>query len=84
MVDEIMLVSDDEIAAAIRLLIETARQVVEGAGAAALAAAIKHRDTLAGKNVGLIVSGGNITNDQLTRILNHQPPRRSHADPVMQ
>ena len=35
MVDEIMLVSDDEIAMAIRLLIETARQIVEGAGAAA-------------------------------------------------
>ncbi len=44
LVDEIMLVSDDEIAAAIRLLIETARQVAEGAGAATLAAAIEHRD----------------------------------------
>ena len=48
-VDEIMLVSDDEIAAAIRLLIETARQVVEGAGAAALAAAIKRRDDARGQ-----------------------------------
>ncbi len=41
MVDEIMLVSDDEIAAAIRLLLETTRQVVEGAGAAPLAAALE-------------------------------------------
>ena len=72
MVDEIMLVSDDEIAAAIRLLIETARQLVEGAGAAALAAAMQRRDELAGKNVGLIVSGGNITIEQLKRILDDE------------
>ncbi|HEX3448196.1 MAG TPA: threonine/serine dehydratase [Isosphaeraceae bacterium] len=74
LVDEIVLVSDDEIAAAIRLLVTTARQVVEGAGAAALAAAMKRRDQLAGKNVGLIVSGGNITIDQLSRIINHERP----------
>ena len=71
LVDEMVLVSDDEIAAAIRLLLTTARQVVEGAGAAAVAAAMKRRDQLAGKNVGLILSGGNITIDQLSRIINH-------------
>jgi threonine dehydratase len=69
-----MLVSDDEITAAIRLLIETARQIVEGAGAATLAAAMKRRDELAGKNVGLIVSGGNITIEQLTRIIHGEKP----------
>lgn len=74
MVDEMMLVSDDEIAAAIRLLIETARQVVEGAGAAPLAAALKRRAELAGKTVGLMVSGGNITTEQLIRIMSHQRP----------
>ncbi len=74
MVDEIMLVSDDEIAAAIRLLIETARQIVEGAGAAPLAAAMQRRDQLAGKNVGLIVSGGNITIEQLKRIVHGEKP----------
>jgi threonine dehydratase len=74
MVDEIMLVSDDEIIAAIRLLIETARQVVEGAGAATLAAAMQRRDELAGKNVGLIVSGGNITIEQLKRIIHGEKP----------
>ena len=57
------------LAAAIRLLIETARQIVEGAGAAALAAAMQRRGELAGKNVGLIVSGGNITIEQLKRIV---------------
>jgi threonine dehydratase len=70
-VDEIVLVSDDEIVAAIRLLIETSRQVAEGAGAAAAAAAMAHQPTLAGKNVGLMLSGGNITMAQLSRILTH-------------
>jgi threonine dehydratase len=73
-VDEIMLVSDDEIATAIRMLIETARQIVEGAGAAPLAAAMQRRDQLAGKNVGLILSGGNITIEQLRQIIRGETP----------
>ncbi len=73
-VDEIMLVSDDEIAAAIWLLIETAHQIVEGAGAAALAAVINRRNELAGKNIGLILSGGNITADQLRQIIRGEKP----------
>ena len=74
LVDEIMLVSDDQIAQSVRMLVKTTRQVTEGAGAAALAAAMTRRSELAGTNVGLILSGGNITIEQLTRILNHQPP----------
>jgi len=74
LVDEMVLVSDDEMAAAIRLLIETTRQVAEGAGAAAVAAAFAQRSKLAGKNVGLILSGGNITSERLKRILNHEAP----------
>ena len=74
LVDEMVLVSDVEIAAAIRLLLATARQVVEGAGAAPVAAAMQRRDQLTGKNVGLIVSGGNITIDQLSRVINHECP----------
>jgi threonine dehydratase len=73
-IDEFVLVSDQEIAAAIRLLFETARQVAEGAGAAAVAAAMARRSMLAGKTVGLILSGGNITSVQLSRILNGEPP----------
>ena len=73
-VDEMMLVSDDEIAMAIRLLVETAHQIVEGAGAAPLAAALQRREDLAGKNVGLILSGGNITIEQLKQILRGETP----------
>src|SRR5204863_7094879 len=52
LVDEIMLVDDNQLAAAIRLIVETARQVAEGAGAAPVAAAMAQRDELAGKHVG--------------------------------
>jgi threonine dehydratase len=69
LVDEIMLVSDEELRAAIRLLLATARQVVEGAGAASVAAAVRRRDEIAGQRVGLVLSGGNITPEQLREIL---------------
>lgn len=73
LVDEIMLVSDAEIIAAIRLLIETARQVAEGAGAAALAALCQRRGQLTGKRIAVMLSGGNITANQLRAILNGTP-----------
>lgn len=69
LVHDMMLVTDSELEAAIRLLVNRARQVVEGAGAAALAAAFKRRGELAGKTVGVILSGGNIPDTQLARIL---------------
>jgi threonine dehydratase len=72
LVDEIVLVSDDELASAIRLLFRTARQVAEGAGAAALAAALQRRNELSGKNIGLILSGGNITVEQFKRIIHDE------------
>lgn len=64
-VDDIVLVSDEAMAAAIVELMETAHVVAEGAGAAALAAAHALRERLAGKRVALIVSGGNITAETL-------------------
>jgi threonine dehydratase len=73
LVDEIMLVSDDELRAGILLLLETARQLVEGAGAAPVAAALRRKEELAGKKVGLVLSGGNITLEQLREILMAQP-----------
>ncbi|MEO6808808.1 MAG: threonine/serine dehydratase [Isosphaeraceae bacterium] len=73
LVDEIMLVSDAEIYDAIRLIFESTRQVAEGAGAAAVAGAFQRRDALAGKNVGLVLSGGNITTERFMQILNQHP-----------
>ena len=58
-----MQVSDDEVAAAIRAYWTDTHNLAEGAGAAALAAALQEKAKLAGKRVGLILSGGNIDFD---------------------
>lgn len=60
LVDEIIPVSEAEMAAAIRLLLFHTHNLAEGAGAASLAAALKLRAQLAGKRVAIILSGGNI------------------------
>jgi threonine dehydratase len=67
--DDFVLVSEEEIRAATRLMIEHTRNLVEAAGAAPLAAALRLRDRLAGKRVVLVCSGGNITVDQLRALL---------------
>ena len=67
--DDFVLVSDDEIRAAQRTMIETTRNLVEAAGAAPLAAALKLRERLAGKRVALVLSGGNATREQLLDVL---------------
>jgi threonine dehydratase len=66
---DFVLVSDEEINEAIRLLALHGRQVAEGAGAASLAAAMKLRDQLRGKKVVGILTGGNITPERFARIL---------------
>ena len=63
--DEFLLVSDDDIRRAIGTLIEKAHTMAEGAGAGALAGAIKHPELVKGKKVVVTVSGGNITIPQL-------------------
>ena len=55
-------------------LLTTTRIVAEGAGAAALAAAYQLRERLAGKKVGIVVSGGNITPDALKDLVNEEQP----------
>jgi threonine dehydratase len=67
--DQFVLVSDEELFAAIRMLFEHTHNVAEGAGAAAMAAALKLKGELAGKKVALDLSGGNITAETLKRIL---------------
>ena len=66
---DFVLVTDKEINNCVRILAEDARQVVEGAGAASLAAAFKLRDELQGKKVVGIVSGGNIATDRFAELL---------------
>ncbi|MBS0401618.1 MAG: pyridoxal-phosphate dependent enzyme, partial [Proteobacteria bacterium] len=59
-VDDFVLVDEGDIEQAIVLLLEIEKTLVEGAGAAALAALLRHRERLAGKKVGMVLSGGNI------------------------
>ncbi|MDL2289432.1 threonine ammonia-lyase [Clostridia bacterium OttesenSCG-928-F22] len=69
-VDEVVCVSDDQIAAAILTLMERQKLVAEGAGAVAVAAAMFSAFPLKGKKVACIVSGGNIDVNILSRVLN--------------
>ena len=69
--DDFVFVSDDEIDNAIRLLATNGKQVVEGAGAASLAAAIKLREELHGKKVVGVVTGGNIPPATFASILSN-------------
>jgi len=69
LLDDFVLVSDEELYRAMRLLLVEGHQVAEGAGAAATAAALKLRDTLRGKTVALWISGGNATAESLQHAL---------------
>jgi threonine dehydratase len=66
---DFILVSDQEIRLAMRLLLEHTHNLAEGAGAASLAGAIKIRERLAGKRVALILSGCNVTTEALRQVL---------------
>lgn len=68
-VDDIVLVTDDEISSAILALIEKQKMIAEGAGAAAVAAAMLDKVPVKGKNVVSVVSGGNIDVTSLSRVI---------------
>src|SRR5436305_113316 len=69
MLDDFVLVPAAEIRTAVRLMIETTRNLAEPAGAAPLAAALQLRERLRGKRVALILSGSNITPTQLRELV---------------
>ena len=64
--------SEAEIAEALRLLLSTTHNLAEGAGAAGLAGLFKLRETLAGKRVGVILSGANIDAETLRRVVDRE------------
>ena len=68
-VDHIVRVSDDEIGEAMRIYFSDTHNVVEGAGAAALAAALKEKRALKGKRVALVASGGNVDRETFAKVL---------------
>lgn len=70
LVDEVVLVGEEEVALAILRLVELEKAVVEGAGAAGLAAVLAGKVAgIAGKNVGIPLCGGNIDSNMLGRII---------------
>ncbi|SNS74119.1 threonine dehydratase [Tropicimonas sediminicola] len=72
--DRIVTVSEDEIAEAIRLLFRATHNVAEGAGAAALAALMQERESMAGRKVGVVLSGGNVDMPLFRQILGGTTP----------
>jgi threonine dehydratase len=75
LVDDIVLVTEPEIEHAVSLLINIEKTVVEGAGATGLAAALKMRDRLVGRCIGLVLCGGNIDTRLLASVLTRELAR---------
>jgi len=80
LLDDVILVSDDELRRAVYWLLEHTHNLAEGAGAAALAAAFRERDRFAGKQVVTVLSGGNLDSAELPAIL---AQAKSLAGPVL-
>jgi threonine dehydratase len=75
LVDEIVLVREDELERAVATLIAIEKTVAEGAGAAGLAAVMASRERFAGRNVGLILTGGNIDTRLIASVLTRELAR---------
>jgi threonine dehydratase len=67
-------VSEDEIAEAMRIYFDDTHQIAEGAGAAPLAALLQERERFSGRNVGVVLSGGNIERGRLLQVLSGNTP----------
>ena len=72
--ERIVAVTDDEVAAAMRLYFTATHNVAEGAGAASLAALTKEAGQMAGKKVAVILTGGNVDTDWYTHVLSGRTP----------
>ena len=67
--DDVVTLTEEELAAGVRLALRTTHNLAEGAGASSLAAAVKLRESLAGKKIAAVMSGGNIDLEKLKRVL---------------
>lgn len=75
LVDDIVLVTEQQIEHALSLLITIEKSVTEGAGAAGLAAVLAHQERFRGRSLGLVLSGGNIDTRLLSGVLTRQLAR---------
>jgi threonine dehydratase len=69
LLDDLVLVSEAQLEGAVALLLQIEKTVVEGAGAAGLAAVLANREKFAGRKVGIVLSGGNIDTRLLANVL---------------
>jgi threonine dehydratase len=72
-VDDVVAVTDAQVAAAMRALFADTHNVAEGAGAAALAGVLLQRERWAGRSVGIALTGGNVDSAVFARVLGEQP-----------
>lgn len=67
--DHVIEVTDDEVEEAMRVIYSDTHNVAEGAGAAAVAALLKNRESWSGKRVGVVLSGGNVDREVFARVI---------------
>jgi threonine dehydratase len=72
-VDRFVEVTEDKIRSAMRAIYEDTHNIAEGAAAAAIAAVLKERDSIAGKRVGAVLTGGNVDREVFLEALNGDP-----------
>ena len=82
LVDDIILVSEDQIERALAMLIAIEKTVVEGAGAAGLAAVLAAPERFAGRNVGLVLTGGNIDTRLIASVLTRELAREGRLTQI--
>jgi threonine dehydratase len=82
LVDDIILVTEDQIERAVAMLIAIEKTVVEGAGAAGLAAVLAAPERFAGRNVGLVLTGGNIDTRLIASVLTRELAREGRLTQI--
>jgi threonine dehydratase len=82
LVDDIVLVSEDQIERAVSMLMSIEKTVVEGAGAAGLAALLAAPQAFAGRHVGLVLTGGNIDTRLIASVLTRELAREGRLTQV--
>src|SRR5207247_10993530 len=82
LIDDIVLVTEDQIERAVAMLIAIEKTVVEGAGAAGLAAVLAAPERFAGRNVGLVLTGGNIDTRLIASVLTRELAREGRLTQI--
>lgn len=79
-IDQMVTVTEAEIAAELKTFMSTHHQMIEGAAAVALASYVKLKEQFVGQNVAIVICGGNISLDVLTQVLNSNSGAPAHEN----